>query len=967
LQPLKSQASIKRPDNLWNYSQQRDKLKFLINQPVCTCGAGKDISFLFDVQNARPKTADVSKNDASSIRAPEDIFDNPLQLTDTLVPDEYHIVKSRGVWPLRINENQFTTMPEDHLNHVTIFPSMKPAGRNEVIQLKHTMDALLEKVGANTIEQKGPTQLHNLLEIIKQEQDIYNIIFNEVIRQVTVECKDRGEILAKIRERYANLLAIVPKQIKSLHDEVIAQRALDRRLTEELMHFKSTIAYLTQELSEVREHDRKISDESQHSQKDLENALAEAQKNSSLLSEYHELYELQRKRLEKHVENLIEERELWTTAAYSIAMKVAEENKLNSSKRLNLAEKSWYKLARHFTIFLSDKDTKIGSSIQVLVANWRNLINGYRTNLEIKEEETRKHFLRIQAGLQNIKNYLSTNSFDNEGILVNPPDLRKTENILSEIKNWQEFLNKENDKLNGDEILIDEETLKKANFIVKEWSELVQKIFQRHALNSQRHYMNFFDTFQNLHKRMLELQGQYNLRSHGDNGIASAVTHLTNMLEIWSQKLTSYVNVRDAEQISNAVTAKPIEIDWISYYQSIDDCLDVIKRGLNKIGLVIRDVREDSASTKNDEKIIEIDHDDVLNQTNAWLSNFSHQVESQDASIIEQVNSMHTKMIHWMIQVLLRLAPDKNLTEEAVQLTNMMNVSLSRVIETSQELIEAIDEITNRLTGSCDSIVSEDVVEKQNLHKKYPEKEAQQLKELKTECDEWILASKILLSEITNDKSFISNIGKSTRKASEELPIETIEEESENNTEKSETEIDTKVPEESNTIVPEKEEYPHKESLEDNKEKMYEVLADDKNTTKKVLDGITLNGSGDEKISIVKDEQNAAYNTFKTIENLQEQLINTEERAQMYETKASKLELELKDALEKLRLFEKSSEEISNLSQIIDEQVNNEDSAHVQRESTASELSDKSSKTAKQHTAHASKNVLSQSSKKAKK
>lgn len=34
-----------------------------------------------------------------------------------------------------------------------------------------------------------------------------------------------------------------------------------------------------------------------------------------------------------------------------------------------------------------------------------------------------------------------------------------------------------------------------------------------------------------------------------------------------------------------------------------------------------------------------VDHDDVLNQTNTWLSNFSHQVESQDASIIEQVDS----------------------------------------------------------------------------------------------------------------------------------------------------------------------------------------------------------------------------------------------------------------------------------------------------------------------------------------
>ena len=32
----------------------------------------------------------------------------------------------------------------------------------------------------------------------------------------------------------------------SLHEEVLAQRALDRRLTEELMRFKSTIATLTE-------------------------------------------------------------------------------------------------------------------------------------------------------------------------------------------------------------------------------------------------------------------------------------------------------------------------------------------------------------------------------------------------------------------------------------------------------------------------------------------------------------------------------------------------------------------------------------------------------------------------------------------------------------------------------------------------------------------------------------------------
>jgi hypothetical protein len=40
------------------------------------------------------------------------------------------------------------------------------------------------------------------------------------------------------------------------------------------------------------------------------------------LTEYHALYELQRKRLEKQVVMLTDEKELWSTAAYSLALKV---------------------------------------------------------------------------------------------------------------------------------------------------------------------------------------------------------------------------------------------------------------------------------------------------------------------------------------------------------------------------------------------------------------------------------------------------------------------------------------------------------------------------------------------------------------------------------------------------------------------------------------------------------------------
>lgn len=76
------------------------------------------------------------------------------------------------------------------------------------------MDALLERITIEDNDLRGQTQLHNLLELIKEEQNIYNIVFHEIIRQVSVECKERGELLSKLRERYSSLLSRVPRQIK---------------------------------------------------------------------------------------------------------------------------------------------------------------------------------------------------------------------------------------------------------------------------------------------------------------------------------------------------------------------------------------------------------------------------------------------------------------------------------------------------------------------------------------------------------------------------------------------------------------------------------------------------------------------------------------------------------------------------------------------------------------------------------
>jgi hypothetical protein len=76
------------------------------------------------------------------------------------------------------------------------------------------------------------------------------------------------------------------------------------------------------------------------------------------VSEYHDLYEMQRHRLEVQVTQLINEKELWHKAAHRLAAKVAHQRNLKTSQRLHLNEKAWSKLAAHFAVVLSDRDTQ---------------------------------------------------------------------------------------------------------------------------------------------------------------------------------------------------------------------------------------------------------------------------------------------------------------------------------------------------------------------------------------------------------------------------------------------------------------------------------------------------------------------------------------------------------------------------------------------------------------------------------
>ncbi|XP_071499179.1 axonemal dynein light chain domain-containing protein 1-like [Diadema antillarum] len=756
------------PANVWNFPNRRRKFQHLTEQPVSVTGAGRDISFLYDVALTGSKDPKPLAGDPSAVRAGDRQAaiqrNKGMAVPDTLVPSEYHVVKAKGVQHLEFQEEKFSTKLMNEEEAPVAFPSLKPTSRYEVLQLKESLQVMLAKAGVHNeeVEVKGPTQMHNLLELVKKEQNVYNIIFHELIRQVSVECIERGELLATVRELYNKLLDKVPRQIKSLHQEVMAQRALDRRLTEELFRFKSTISDLTNELSDVREHDKVVTGQAQQAQEQLAAALAESEKSASLLGEYHELYELQRRRLEKQVFHLSSERDLWSNAAYSLALKVTEANSLSTARRLHICEKAWSKLANHFTIVLSDRDTVQLSELQVLVERHRNLTIEFSKELVKEDAVAKERLALIRNGIKKwmdlffgtVVGQLETSIIESDFVsgrqssraseklntILQAPSLEMIQALYEDIRLWEENLNKEVEKFGGDTLLGHEDSLYQVKKQTDQWSETAIQIFSRHMPSDGSDYpehdklVEMNKVTEHLKKICETLAKQYHIRVNGENGTAKGFIQIANALESWDTKLNSILNGG----------AMPMEAEWLRLYELFAEWVATINEVEQCIGT--EQAEDDRAEGK---PFNPVEQTEVFRLAQKWVSSTINGIDSQDSKLLEQVSVLHADMVHWMIQVLLRLAPNPvDSPQEAIDACMAAAWSLGKIQEKAVTLFDRITAFSNYITSCCSSIVSAEMQRKQDEGEPEADHEYRELKKIKTECSEWIHMATILMDEL---------------------------------------------------------------------------------------------------------------------------------------------------------------------------------------------------------------------------
>uniref|UniRef100_A0A8C5ULP3 Axonemal dynein light chain domain containing 1 n=1 Tax=Microcebus murinus TaxID=30608 RepID=A0A8C5ULP3_MICMU len=724
-------------DHVWHNPIRRNKFKYLIDHPISLTGAGRDVSFLYDVKYVRGETREntVCPPQLDRSLQPHDgviVPHKPKTLTDTLIPEEFHIVSNTGVSGLECYDDKYTTLLTDSENRLLLFPSMKPNKRVEVVKLNDVMDTMLERAGMEIQEYTGPTKMHKLLHMLKKEQTIYNTVFHELIRQVSVDCADRGELLSKIRERYVQLLDQIARQMIDFYKDLVTQRVMDQRILEELYNFKHVIEELTRELCLVRAHDVKLTKEAEKAHKDLAQALLDAEKNAKMVEEYHDLYTLQRGRMENDIRQLMAERDIWSSATYELALKVIERNRVILAKRLYLNEKGWNKYTKHFIILLSTKDTADLALLQKLTQKWRNSVNKFKQEIEHTEETTKETLQIVKDSLVKWQQFFGNNN--GKGILS--PNKRNTfDSVLSDFKHWQKVLHEEKEKFTGDFLVSKYDTLKIIKHLQENWSDVGLGIFGRHKslegeMPPEQQYM------EEMIKSIGRLYKEYEIRMNGDNGISKILSYLISSLEFCTFKLETLL---DFPQMA-------LE-EWEGVNEKINEMKSQLDPSLSIIGTVPQYLDMDSGLALQE---------NIFHMMQQWLLKIGNEINNGNLELQRHIDELHISMIQWMVNLLIVMIPDftdeDTLPKSEEESAEKHDIGVAQLELDAIALTKKLAQYSSYLSSCCKGLVTTMALNKAFHSEKGAAKELHELDRMKRECYEWINTCSYLLSDIKGRK-----------------------------------------------------------------------------------------------------------------------------------------------------------------------------------------------------------------------
>lgn len=101
-------------------------------------------------------------------------------------------------------------------------------------------------------------------------------------------------------------------------------------------------------------------------------------------------------------------------------------------------------------------------------------------------------------------------------------------------------------------------------------------------------------------------------------------------------------------------------------------------------------------------------YEELFNDLNKWLTVISHHIDTQDSVIVDYATLTHTKMINWMVQALIRLAPDQeDMSEEAKKNIYASTDTVEQLTCKANELIQQVVDFTDHSSVLIKALLAE--------------------------------------------------------------------------------------------------------------------------------------------------------------------------------------------------------------------------------------------------------------------
>ena len=385
-------------------------------------------------------------------------------------------------------------------------------------------------------KQEYPTEMDFFMHIIREENKICDTVFQEVIRQVTVNMTERGEILSEIRNRYAQMFKKIPAHVLNLHTELVAHRKLNRRLSEELHRAKESLAEMLDNLIFVREHDSLVTQQAEEAREKLLAIMNEAESAEESREEFHNLYKLQRVRLEQSLRVAEKEKRLWVDAATHLAMRMGKEYGMPDFLALQKCEEGRLRITNHIIVLVGDHNNTDLLSLEQKVDEWRFKITKISKEIVQADYKNVEILAGVKKSMRKVLQNLITNEPQNEielgHRLLNDFHVMDVASLNEQLEYWiDQVLGVSSRFTSGKDVILREEIVNTRK-MTNSWVEAGFKVLRRNQdSTSGEEYLSMNDSLRSLQQSIFDWMTKLETRISGEDGVSSLVFLIQSQIE----------------------------------------------------------------------------------------------------------------------------------------------------------------------------------------------------------------------------------------------------------------------------------------------------------------------------------------------------------------------------------------------------------------------------------------------------